>query len=150
MRRRAGRFAAGMVVAMMLPIAACGDDTDTIADDAETRLDEAEAEADDLQEEVEDKLDDAGEAVDEGLARGQAEIFKQRLTDLGGDETPTLAVDELERIGEELPADPEVSGIDDADGDGDDDDGKVQITVDGASACVTIAGSSVEVADGTC
>jgi hypothetical protein len=156
-QRTMGRFGAAAFAALALTVAACGDDTDSVANDAdsiaeeaETRADEAQNELDDLQEDIEGKLDDAGEAVDEGQARAQAELFKQQLTDFGGDDTPSVAVADLESVASDLPQDPEVTGIEDRDDDGLDDDGKVQITVGDSSACVTVSGSSVDVADGTC
>ena len=133
-----------------LVFAGCSDDdTDSISSEAQQRVDQASDDADDLKDQVEKKLDEAGEQFDEGVARGQAEIFRQRLTDLGRDE-PSIAVTDLEDIASDLPGDPEVTGIEDDDGDGDDDDGKVEISVDESSACVTISGSSVEVDDGAC
>jgi hypothetical protein len=140
-----------LFAATALVFAGCSDDdADSVTSEAEERVDEAREDADDLKEDVEEKLDEAGDEVDEGLARGQAEIFRQRLTDLGGDDEPSLSVVDLEDIASELPGDPEVTGIEDDDGDGDDDDGKIEITVDESSACVTISGSSVEVDDGAC
>ena len=142
---------AAIAAAAVLTLAGCGDDTDSInSDDAESitdeardRADQAEEDLGDLQDEVDEKLDEAGEAVDEGIARGQAEVFKQRLTELGDDDTPTRAVTELESLASELPGDPEVTGIEDSDGDGDDDDGKVQITVDDSamkgSSCTSMS-----------
>ena len=144
------RASAVLFATVALVLVGCSDDTDSIASEAEQRADEAQSDADDLREDVEEKLDEAGDEVDQGLARGQAEIFRQRLTDLGRDDEPSLAVADLEDIASELPGDPEVTGIEDDDGDGDDDDGKVEITVDESSACVTISGSSVEVDDGEC
>lgn len=134
-----------------LVFAGCSDDdTDSITSEAEQRVDDARDEADDLKDDVEEKLDEAGEKLDEGAARGHAEIFRQRLTDLGRDDEPSREVTDLEDIASELPGDPQVTGIEDNDGDGEDDDGKVQITVGESSACVTIAGSSVEIDDGAC
>jgi hypothetical protein len=72
------------------------------------------------------------------------------VSELGQDETPSTAVDELESITSDLPGDPEITGIEDTDGDGNDDDGALQITVDDASACVKVAGSEVDVTDGAC
>jgi acetyl-CoA carboxylase carboxyltransferase component len=129
----------------------CGDDdAGAVRSDIEQQADEAQGQLDDLQEEVEQELDEAGEDIDAGTARAHAEVFRQRLTDLGQDDSPSLAVSDLEDIASELPGDPQVSGIDDADGDGDDDDGKVQITVDQSSACVTVSGADVDVTDGEC
>ena len=155
MKRTTSRASVVLIAALALLIAGCSDDdTDAVTSEIEQQAndaaDDAQDELDDLQEEVEQELDDAGEELDAGLARGHAEVFRQRLTELGQDDTPSTAVDDLEDIASELPGDPEVSGIEDADGDGDDDDGMVQITVDESSACVTVSGSSVEVTDGTC
>ena len=44
----------------------------------------------------------------------------------------------LQEVADDLPGDPEVTGIEDGDGDGLDDDGKVQVDQDDASACVTL------------
>ena len=45
-----------------------------------------------------------------------------------------------ESVADDLPGDPSVSGIDDADGDGKDDDGKVQVVVGDQTACITVRG----------
>jgi outer membrane murein-binding lipoprotein Lpp len=156
---RTVRRSAGVVVASAaLLLAGCSDDdADSVANDAQDQVDDASDRADDLQDDADDlkddieqELDEAEGQLDEGLARGQAEIFKQRLTDVGQDDSPSAEVDEWESIAADLPGDPDVSGIEDTDGDGVDDDGKVQISVDDSSACVTVSDASVEVADGVC
>jgi hypothetical protein len=141
-----------LAAAASLSVVGCSDDadTDSIESEVDQRTDQAQDELDDLQEEVEQELDEAGETIDEGTARAHAEVFRQRLTELGQDETPSRAVSDLEDIASELPGDPDVSGIEDTDGDGDDDDGKVEITVDDSSACVTVSASTVDVAEGAC
>jgi hypothetical protein len=145
------RSAAVLVAALGLVFVGCSDDdADSISSEAQQQADRAQEQADDLKDEVQDKLDEAGETADETLARGQAELFRQQVTDLGQDDTPSVAVTDLESAAADLPADPDVTGIEDSDGDGDDDDGKVQITVDDSSACVTISGASVDVTDGEC
>ena len=90
---------AAIAAATILTLGGCGDDTESIPSD------QAEDELGDLQDEIDEKLDEAGEAVDEGVARGQAELFKQQLTELGGDDTPSRAVADLESIASDLPGD---------------------------------------------
>jgi len=57
----------------------------------------------------------------------------------------------IEAAVRDLPGDPEVSGIEDADGDGRDDDGNVNVRVDDESACVTVHDNGeVNVSDDAC
>jgi hypothetical protein len=112
-------------------VSACGDDSST-ADKAR----EAAGEVD--------------EAVDAGLARGQAEIFRQRAKDLvrQGESLDSMAV--LQEAARDLPSDPTVTGLADSNGDGKDDDGKLEITVDDSHACVAVVGSDISVTGTRC
>jgi hypothetical protein len=102
------RSAAVLVAALGFAFVGCSDDdADSISSEAQQQADSAQEKADDLKDQVEDKLDEAGEKADETLARGQAELFRQHLTDLGQDDTPSIAVTDLESAAEDLPADPD-------------------------------------------
>jgi hypothetical protein len=122
---------------LLLPFAAaCSSDTTDNAKDA-----------------VESAKDDAGDAVDTASARGQAEALRASLEgNQTADDEGVRSVSVLEGAVDDLPGDPDVSGIDDSDGDGLDDDGKVQITVDDESACLTLpeSGDDIDVTDGDC
>lgn len=108
---------------------------------------------DDARETVESARDDAAEAIDETAARGQAEGLRAglKVSDVA-DEEGVRSVSAIEEAAADLPGDPEVTGIDDGDGDGLDDDGKVQVTVDGSSACVSLpeTGEDIDVTGGEC
>jgi hypothetical protein len=112
-RRRAAALAAGLVLVLVGTTAACGDDDDR--DEAVERLAES-----------------AG-------ARSLAEALRVSLLaqDLGDDQhVDDVAV--IRAAVDDLPGDPEVTGISDADGDGRDDDGKVEVRVEDEAACVTV------------
>jgi hypothetical protein len=101
--------------------------------------------SDEDRDEIEALADDAG-------ARGVAEALRVSLLaqDLGDDEhVDDVAI--IEAAVSDVPGDPEVSGIEDADGDGRDDDGKVNVRVDDESACVTVHDNGeVNVSDDAC
>jgi hypothetical protein len=107
-------------------VAACDDDT-----------------REDVQDEVDDAVDSARERAEDAAgsvgARAAAEAMRASLQgrDLESDQT-VRDVEVLENTAGDLPGDPTVSGIEDADGDGRDDDGKVQFTVGDQEACVTV------------
>jgi len=108
---------------------------------------------DDAKETVESAKDDAAEAADDATARGQAEALRASLKgNETADDEGARSVSVLRQAADDLPGDPDVSGIDDGDGDGLDDDGKVQITVDDSSACVSLpeTGEDIDVTDGDC
>jgi hypothetical protein len=101
--------------------------------------------SDEDRDEIERLADDAG-------ARSVAEALRVSLLaqDLGNDQHVDDVVI-IEAAVRDLPGDPEVSGIEDADGDGRDDDGKVNVRVDDESACVTVHDNGeVNVSDDAC
>lgn len=60
-------------------------------------------------------------------------------------------VDVLRRAADDVPGDPDISGIADEDGDGRDDDGKVEVRVEDQTACLTIAeDGDTDVSDRSC
>jgi hypothetical protein len=87
-----------------------------------------------------DQTDQAVERFAEQTgARAVAEGFRASLLarNLGPDEhADDVAI--LRDVGADLPGDPDIVGIEDADGDGRDDDGQVEVRVDDEVACVTI------------
>ena len=112
-------------------VSACGDDSST-ADKAR----DAAGEVDDV--------------VDAGLARGQAELFRQRAKDLVRQGEPLDSMSVLQEAARDLPSDPTVTGLADTNGDGKDDDGKLEITVDDSHACVAVVGSDIAVSGSRC
>ena len=97
-----------------------------------------------------EELEDVTGAVG---ARSLAESLRAAL------KAKELAADEhlrdvatLRDAAADLPGDPEIVGIEDADGDGRDDDGKVEVRTGDQAACLTIAddGNDVDVADRAC
>ena len=105
---------------------------------------------DDVKEAAEDVKEKAGEAGARVIAEGYRASIKAQDTDdaTGG----VRNVEALRTAAADLPGDPEVTGIEDADGDGRDDDGYVQVNVDDESACVTlpVSGDDIEVSGGSC
>ena len=112
-------------------VSACGDDSST----------------GDRAREVAGEIDDA---VDAGIARGQAEIFRQRAQDLvrQGESLDSMSV--LQEAARDLPRSPTVTGINDANGDGRDDDGKLEIAVDDSYACVIVTAANIDVTGSRC
>jgi len=93
-----------------------------------------------------------GEVAESAGARGVAEALRLVLVedDLGPDQHER-DVDVLQESVNDLPGDPEVSGIEDTDGDGRDDDGKVEVHVNSEVACMSIAmDGDVDVTGGAC
>jgi hypothetical protein len=129
-------LAIGALVALA-PLAACGDDTQSVEDQARDAADDAASAVD--------------EKVDEGLARGQAEILRERIKDeAGGDASTWTTMTVIQAAVDDLPSDPEVTGLEDGDGDGKDDDGKIGIAIDDSNACVTIGADDIDVSGGAC
>ena len=97
-----------------------------------------------------EELEDVTGAVG---ARSVAESLRAALKakDLAGGEN-LRDVATLRDAAADLPGDPEIVGVDDADGDGRDDDGKVEVRTGDQAACVTVAedGDDVDIADGAC
>ena len=72
-------------------------------------------------------------------ARAAAEAIRAALQAENLDANQTVRdVAVLQESVADIPGDPSVSGIDDADGDGKDDDGKVQVAVGDQTACITV------------
>lgn len=65
-----------------------------------------------------------------------------------GEQESDVAV--LREAVEDLPGEPEVTGIEDTDGDGRDDDGKPEVHTDDEVACLSISSGCVDVSDGAC
>ena len=144
-RRLAAVAVAGLI---LVPLAtACSEETkqnaketaDNLEDDAQKNADELGAE-----------LDQTGA---EARARVAAEDLRARIK--ANTTTTTLGPRSMVAITESIPAvvgTPEVVGAADADGDGLDDDGKVQVNIDGASACLTLpaTGDDTTVEGGAC
>lgn len=102
-----------------------------------------------------DTQDAVDTAVDQTSALGIARAWQASLV---GNETADTdpagvrSVAVLEQSSEDLPGDPTIVGIDDADGDGADDDGTVQVDVEDQSACLTLpeSGNDIDVEGGAC
>jgi hypothetical protein len=105
---------------------------------------------DDAKEAAEDVKEKAGEAGARVIAEGYRASVKAQDTDdaRGG----VRNIEALRTAAQDLPGDPEVTGIADDDGDGRDDDGYVQVNVGDESACVTLpeSGDDIEVSGGAC
>ena len=101
---------------------------------------------------VDDPDQSLGEVAESAGARGVAEALRLVLVedDLGPDQHER-DVDVLQESVDDLPGDPEVTGIVDDDGDGRDDDGKVEVHVSSEVACMSIAmDGDVDVTGGAC
>ena len=120
-----------IAIGSALWLSACGDD-----DSATNKAREAAGEVDD--------------AVDAGIARGQAEIFRQRAKNLvrQGESLDSMSV--LQEAARDLPRTPTVTGLGDTNGDGRDDDGKVEIAIDDSFACVVVTGADINVSGARC
>ncbi len=118
------------------PLASCSSDTRDKAGDA-----------------VDSAKDDAAKAADTVQARTTAEALRASLKGNDtADKEGIRSVKAIQQAAEDLPGDPEVTGIEDGDGDGLDDDGKVQVTQDGKDACLSLpeTGEDTTVDEGTC
>jgi hypothetical protein len=123
--------------ALVLALGACGDDTKSLSDRA--------------QDAASDAANEAGDRVDQGVARGQAELLRERVKDIANGDTkawPTVAV--LQSAIDDLPGDPQIVGLSDNNNDGIDDDGKIEVVVDQSHACVTISGDQLDVSGDAC
>jgi len=132
-RRKIGRRCLAVAVGSALWLGACGDDSsDSAADRARAAASEVDS------------------AVAAGIARGQAEIFRQRAQDLvrAGESLDSMGV--LQEAARDLPGSPTVTGLADGNSDGRDDDGKLEITVDESHACVVVAGTTIDVTGARC
>ena len=144
--RRLAPFA--IVLAFSAPFAtSCSSDTkDNAGDTAES-----------LKEDAEDNAEKAGDEIeetgDEAQARTAAEDLRARIkaNDTANDEG-ARSVAAINESLEDVAGDPKLEGLEDGDGDGLDDDGKVQITVESSSACLTLpeSGEDTTVESGPC
>jgi hypothetical protein len=126
-----GRRAVASCLALALGlVAACGDDESDDGSGAE---------------DVEEVAESAG-------ARAVAEAIRVALLAEDLDEAEHESdVAVLQEAVEDLPGEPDVTGIEDANGDGRDDDGKVEVHVDREVACLTVQSSGrVDVTGGEC
>jgi hypothetical protein len=86
-----------------------------------------------------DEKDDFERLAESAGARSVAEALRVSLLaqDLGNDQhVDDVAI--IQAAVRDLPGDPDVLGVEDADGDGRDDDGKIDVRVDNEAACVTV------------
>lgn len=127
-------LAAGAMAALLA--AGCSEETQKEVDEA----------ADSVREDAEDAAGDAG-------ARTVAESLRAALAinDIAENDG-YRSVKALQDAADDLPGDPQISGIEDADGDGFDDDGEVEVTVEDQAACLLIpeTGTETEVTNGGC
>jgi hypothetical protein len=109
---------------------------------------------DDTRDKAEKTVDEAKEKAGEAGARASAEAFRTSLKaqDIEDANGGVRSVEALRSAAEDLPGDPDITGIADADGDGRDDDGYVQAKVGHESACVTlpVSGDDIDVSGGAC
>lgn len=106
--------------------------------------------ANDLKESGKKDLEDAGGKL---AAVTLAETFRTGLkANAAAKEEGLRSMAALEEVQGDIPGSPDISGIEDGNGDGLDDDGKVLVTSNGQSACVTIpeTGDNTEVTEGAC
>lgn len=96
--------------------------------------------------------DDVEEVAESAGARAVAEAVRAALVAEDLDEAEHESdVAVLQEAVEDIPGEPDVTGIEDADGDGRDDDGKVEIHVDSEVACLSVQSSGrVDVTGGEC
>lgn len=109
--------------------------------------------ADKAKDTVDSAADDAATAADKTQARTTAEALRTSLkANATADEEGIRSVTAINEAAEDLPGDPEITGIDDTDGDGLDDDGKVQVSFDEEQACLTLPeeGEDTEVTSEAC
>jgi hypothetical protein len=108
---------------------------------------------DDTRDKAKEAVESAKDKAGEAGARAAAEAFRASLK-AQDDDVPggVRNVDVLREAAKDLPGDPEITGIDDADGDGRDDDGYVQAKVGDESACITLpeSGDDIDVSGGAC
>ena len=92
------------------------------------------------------------DAVGDATARAAGESMRAALEAEDLDNGETLrAVAVLQENADDVPGEPEVSGITDADGDGNDDDGKVELKVGDQVVCVSVTDQNdVSVDDDAC
>lgn len=144
--RRVGALLISVVLLGTLG-SACSDETQQSARET------ADALGADAQRNAEQAGNELGAKAAEGQARVAAEDLRVRIK--ANAAAVTQGPRSIVAINESAAAvagSPEIAGAVDADGDGLDDDGKVQVNVDGASACVTLpaTGNDTTVTGGPC
>jgi hypothetical protein len=98
-----------------------------------------------------DPDDDLGEQAASAEARAVAEALRAVILADGSDGAERREVESLQENVDDLPGEPDISGIADDDGDGLDDDGNLVITVDDEVACLKVADDGdVNVNGGSC
>jgi hypothetical protein len=134
-------------VALAGVVGACSDEDRA---DVSQRAEEALTDARQRAREAADAVEQAG---DRAGARAVAEAIRAALVveNLEADQN-VRDVDVLREAVGDVPGDPQVSGIDDANGDGRDDDGKIEVAVDAERACLTLpdGGGDIDVAAQAC
>ena len=141
-RRSAHLFAAALLLGAG-GLAACSDD------DQDEARDRAEEIADDARERAE-------EATATATARATAEAIRAGLKANGTADDEGVrsmkAIEEVLEDVEDAPGEPEITGVEDADGDGMDDDGRIQVTSGDAESCVILPeeGEDTTVEQGAC
>lgn len=128
----------------------------TAACSSETK-DDAKSTAESLKEDAKENGAKVSDEVDakaaEAKARVAAEDLRARIkANDTANEKGARSVDAINESVADVAGEPKVVGLDDTDGDGLDDDGKVQLDVDGASACLTLpaTGEDTTVDGGAC
>lgn len=109
--------------------------------------------ADNAEDTVESASEDIEAGAEQATARATAESFRASLkANQDADEQGLRSVEVLQQVADDLPGDPDISGIEDGDGDGMDDDGKVEVTAGDEKACVIIpeTGTDTEVTNEAC
>ncbi|HEX6422582.1 MAG TPA: hypothetical protein VFZ79_03840 [Acidimicrobiales bacterium] len=133
-RPRFARRLAVVPLVMAVAVVGCGDDGDPDDADSDDVVDRAEQVAEDV----------GAYAVAQSL---RASLAGQDLDD----DADRRNVDVLEDAVDDLPGDPEVSGIEDTTGDGRDDDGRVAVRVGDEEACLTVGeDGDLDVGDSAC
>jgi hypothetical protein len=123
------------------------------SDSKDNAKDTAESVQDDAAERAEEAGNEIEETGDEAQARAAAEDLRARLkaNDTANDEGARSVAAINESLAD-VAGDPELEGLEDADGDGLDDDGKVQVNIEDSSACLTLpeSGEDTTVDGGDC
>lgn len=109
--------------------------------------------ADNAKDTVESASNDVESGAQQATASSTAEAFRASLKgNKDADEQGLRSVDVLQQVADDLPGDPDISGIEDGDGDGLDDDGKIQVTAGDEQACISVpeSGENAEVSAEAC
>jgi hypothetical protein len=133
-------FGAALALLLAASTAACSDD-------------EADQAADEAREDLEEAADDIGSAVDDAGARVAAEAFAAAVdNDEEAADRGARDIGVIEENLDDLPGDPETTGVEDGDDDGQDDDGMIGFVVNDHESCVELSADSGEasVLDGPC